>query len=145
MSSKAAAGIITAGAAAAVAAALSLSSPNSKPVLPAIPGAVQHRWSQEWICEHGTRQIRPPVSYTNRLKRSQLPPGADPHDYEEDHLIPLSVGGNPRSPNNLWPEPWPQAHAADKIEYREYREVCAGLETQAQGQKDVLDFKRRNG
>ena len=26
-------------------------------------------------------------------------------DYEEDHLIPLELGGAPRDPNNLWPEP----------------------------------------
>ena len=26
-------------------------------------------------------------------------------DYEEDHLIPLELGGSPTSPLNLWPEP----------------------------------------
>jgi hypothetical protein len=27
-------------------------------------------------------------------------------DFEEDHFIPLAVGGSPRSPKNLWPEPY---------------------------------------
>jgi len=27
-------------------------------------------------------------------------------NYEEDHFIPLEVGGNPEDPGNLWPEPW---------------------------------------
>jgi hypothetical protein len=25
--------------------------------------------------------------------------------YEEDHLIPLEIGGDPTDPRNLWPEP----------------------------------------
>jgi hypothetical protein len=48
------------------------------------------------ICRRGwTRTIRPPVSYTNDLKRRQLreyglrgPPSA----YQEDHLVSLELG-----------------------------------------------------
>jgi hypothetical protein len=39
--------------------------------------------------------------------------------YEEDHLIPLSVGGSPRSPKNLWPESYRGKFGAcvkDKLE-----------------------------
>jgi hypothetical protein len=86
---------------------------DNKPQLPTVPGAVNHTVTQRWICEHGTRTIRPPESYTNELKRTQIfalhLPGS-PSDYEEDHLIPLSLGGAPFDARNLWPEPWGQAH-----------------------------------
>src|SRR6266566_1403060 len=45
--------------------------------------------------------------------------GQDPRHYEEDHLIPLAVGGSPRSPKNLWPEPYKGkfgARVKDKLE-----------------------------
>jgi hypothetical protein len=62
------------------------------------------------ICKSGwTKTVRPPVSYTNALKRKQIAQYgyADTRlsQYEEDHLIPLEVGGAPRDPRNLWPEP----------------------------------------
>ena len=62
------------------------------------------------ICKSGwTKTVRPPVSYTNALKKKQIAQYgyADTRlsQYEEDHLIPLEVGGAPRDPRNLWPEP----------------------------------------
>jgi hypothetical protein len=62
------------------------------------------------ICKVGwTKTVRPPTSYTNALKRKQIGQygyaDTDLRDYEEDHLIPLEVGGAPRDPRNLWPEP----------------------------------------
>jgi hypothetical protein len=62
------------------------------------------------ICASGyTARIRPPASYTNRLKIVQIVEygyaDTAPSDYEEDHLISLELGGNPRDPANLWPEP----------------------------------------
>jgi hypothetical protein len=39
--------------------------------------------------------------------------------YEEDHLIPLAVGGSPRSPRNMWPEKYAGkfgARVKDKLE-----------------------------
>lgn len=113
---------------------VSLTSGGQDVVLPAIPGATQHRYSQAWICEHGTIKIR---AYPRGMESRT--------GFERDHLIPLSVGGDPRSPDNVWYEPIEQAHKSDRIEVREWREVCAGKETQAQGQADVLDFKRQYG
>ena len=80
-----------------------------------------------------TRSIRPPNSYTESLKRQQIIQyGYDDHklyDYEEDHLIPLEVGGAPRDPHNLWPEPlkgpW-NAHIKDRLETRLHTLVCRG-------------------
>jgi hypothetical protein len=60
------------------------------------------------ICRPGyTREIRPEAAYTNRIKREQLNAmgGADPKEYELDHLIPLSLGGHPNDPRNLWTQP----------------------------------------
>ena len=84
------------------------------------------------ICVSGwTKTIRPPASYTDKLKRQQMAArhltGA-PSDFEEDHLISLEIGGNPTSPMNLWPEPWNGpygAHKKDRLENRLKALVCA--------------------
>jgi hypothetical protein len=53
------------------------------------------------ICKSGwTKKIRPPVSYTNALKIKQMVQygeGGSPSDYEEDHFIPLELGGAPKN------------------------------------------------
>src|SRR5712664_1376623 len=69
-----------------------------------------------------------------------------PSHYEEDHLISLELGGNPRDQKNLWPEMWgtlnqpltsrgpfpPEivgAKAKDTVENALHTEVCAGTLT----------------
>lgn len=93
------------------------------------------------ICVPGfAKKIRPPRQYTDRLKREQparerLPGG--PRDYEEDHLIPLELGGNPRDTKNPWPEPREKtgrrlaapgtgAETKDVTEDNTKRLVCSG-------------------
>ncbi len=52
-------------------------------------------------------------------------------DYEEDHLIPLELGGAPADLHNLWPEPrrpadgW-NAEMKDGLERVLNRQVCDG-------------------
>jgi hypothetical protein len=52
-------------------------------------------------------------------------------DYEEDHLVPLDLGGVPYDPRNLWPEPraaadgW-NADVKDELEAVLARQVCSG-------------------
>jgi hypothetical protein len=100
------------------------------------PGAIDPAITQEniqsTVCVRGyTRTVRPPAHYTNKLKKKQIRQyGYDdrnPKHYEEDHLIALSIGGNPRDPRNLWPEPrkseW-NARRKDDLEYVLYRMVC---------------------
>jgi hypothetical protein len=84
---------------------------------------------------------RPPTSYTNGLKTQQLSQWnyADKNltHYEEDHRIPLEVGGDPRDPRNLWPEPYNDtwgARVKDKLETFIKRRICAGAMTLADGQ-----------
>jgi hypothetical protein len=70
---------------------------------------------------------RPPVSYTEPIKRRLLKsehlPG-DVFDYQLDHLVSLSLGGAPRSLRNLWMQPLRQAHRDDRIEEELYVRVC---------------------
>lgn len=102
------------------------------------PGAANPAVTQEnileTICVPGfTAKIRPPVSYTNALKRKQMIAygiaSASPQDVEEDHSIALTIGGDPRDPRNLWPQPrggeW-NAQKKDVLEVRLNRLVCAG-------------------
>jgi hypothetical protein len=104
---------------------------------------------QENICNPNwsTKSIRPPVNYTNRLKAEQIREYADadtnPRDYEEDHLIPLEIGGNPTDPRNLWPElydasiPDGGARSKDKVENYLHKQVCAGDITLDRAQKEI--------
>ncbi|HXH64210.1 MAG TPA: hypothetical protein VNH42_01740 [Mariprofundaceae bacterium] len=112
------------------------------------PGAVDARVNQaniwQTICVHGyTARVRPPLSYTNRLKRRQM---ADAHlpghirDYEEDHLISLELGGSPSDPRNLWPEPYAGpwgARTKDRLENRLHRLVCGGRIRLADAQQAI--------
>lgn len=92
------------------------------------------------ICVSGwTDTVRPPSSYTTGLKRQQLPAGADLSAYEEDHWIPLELGGNPREPRNLWPEPIADARRKDALETQAHRDVCAGRETLADARQAMYD------
>jgi hypothetical protein len=103
---------------------------------PDTPGATDPRITQSnifsTICVPGwSKSHRPPVSVTNALKHEQLPPGADPRQYEEDHLIPLELGGASANPKNLWPEPNDAADSwgsgkKDALENRLHSLVCDG-------------------
>ena len=86
------------------------------------------------ICVSGwTATVRPPTSYTNPLKAQGIIDygysDTSMADYEEDHLVPLELGGAPRDPNNLWPEPYygsPTATSKDGVETKLKNAVCAG-------------------
>lgn len=115
------------------------------------PGALNPAVNQgnihETVCVPGyTDTIRPPVSYTNRIKRDKIGPNADPKLYELDHVIPLSIGGHPTDPNNLWPQEWtgPRgARAKDVIERRLHRQVCGWTQptiTLREAQRQILEW-----
>jgi hypothetical protein len=124
--------------------ASSTRSPVGLPDPKRTPGSINPNVTQDnlasTICLSGwTATIRPPSAYTNALKLAQiLEYGyADraPSDYEEDHLVPLELGGAPRDPANLWPEPnkidLPDgthvgSDAKDHLENYLHRAVCAG-------------------
>jgi hypothetical protein len=101
------------------------------------------------ICRHGwTATIRPPVSYTNALKRKQMRQYGETgsmSDYQEDHLISLEIGGNPTDPRNLWPEPYPRAAEMDTIENELNSEICDGKLTLAEAQQREDTIKHTQG
>src|SRR5579859_7215299 len=130
------------------------------------PGVTNPDVTQENIKDNicsktwSTKLIRPPVTYTNTLKKHQIVEYGDtvhqpraslvnsstgktdttkcvdrsdnPACYEEDHLISLENGGNPKDPKNLWPEPYNTkgggvimgAHQKDIVEGLIHDEIC---------------------
>lgn len=116
------------------------------------PGATDGGLPETALCPVAhTSTVRPPTTYTEPLKREELgliaaPAGVPVYEvgvktlgaYELDHLISLEIGGAPRSPANLWPEPWERdaqhpdgfaqpghgAQTKDKVENELHRRVC---------------------
>ncbi|ARF59891.1 hypothetical protein B1H19_34785 [Streptomyces gilvosporeus] len=86
------------------------------------------------ICVPGwTKTVRPPASYTDALKVQQIGEygysDTSTADYEEDHLVPLELGGAPKDPKNLWPEPRngdKPAASKDEVENKLKVAVCDG-------------------
>jgi hypothetical protein len=121
------------------------------------PGAVNPAVTQAdiatTICTSGwTATVRPPESYTEALKRQQMARYGDAGplgSYEEDHLIPLEIGGSPTSPANLWPEPGASPNPKDAVENAANEAVCRGTMTLAAAQQEMaanwIDLGRQLG
>ena len=100
----------------------------------AIDSSITQSNIQQTVCRKGyTKTVRPPAYFTNKLKKSQIRQygyaDTDPKHYEEDHLIPLNIGGAPDDSRNLWPQPrnsqW-NAAKKDDLEFKLYKLVCDG-------------------
>jgi hypothetical protein len=94
------------------------------------------------ICVSGwTAKVRPAESYTENLKRQQI---ADEglsgglSAYEEDHRMPLELGGSPSDPMNLSPEHPPSPNPKDSDETSLKYEVCDGRLTLAAAQAQMV-------
>ena len=123
--------------------------PNAKVTPGVINTAVTQANIKNNICKSGwTDTVRPPVSYTDKLKATQLAGdyksyvaiwGADPKGYEEDHLISLQLGGSPTDPKNLFPEPYAgnNARKKDVVETKLKRLICDGTITLKVAQKAI--------
>lgn len=98
------------------------------------------------ICVSGwTATIRPSTSYTNALKQQGIIDygysDTNMSDYEEDHFLPLELGGAPKDPKNLWPEPHSgdeNAYSKDSVENAVKKAVCAGQATLDDAQQAML-------
>jgi hypothetical protein len=94
------------------------------------------------ICVSGwTSTVRPATDYTTPLKMEQITQlhlAGTVADYEEDHRMPLELGGDPKAPHNLSPEAHlslgGQSEAKDKDENAFKDQVCSGQETLEQAQ-----------
>lgn len=94
------------------------------------------------ICVSGyTKTVRPPSSYTDKLKVEQIKEYAyadtNPKDYEEDHLIALELGGSPTDPKNLWAELGSSPNPKDRIENLCHKLVCNGQISLSEAQKEI--------
>jgi hypothetical protein len=98
------------------------------------------------ICVSGwTATVRPSTSVTNKLKKQGIIDygytDTSMSDYEEDHFLPLELGGAPSDPGNLWPEPHagsPNSRSKDTVENAVKKAVCAGDATLAGAQDAML-------
>ncbi|MFC4907652.1 hypothetical protein [Actinomadura gamaensis] len=126
--------------------ASSLDPATTRPDPHCTPGAVNPGVTQAdvrtTVCKAGyTKKIRPPASYTSALKRRQIVEygyrDTRPSAYEEDHFIPLSLGGAPRDPKNLWPERGASPNPKDAVEFKLYKALCAGQITLAAAQHAI--------
>lgn len=143
------------GAVIAIAAATTIFNNSNAGILPnpsLTPGATNPDITQvnigQTLCNPSwsTKSIRPPSSYTTRLKVQQLAQGyaingdTNPADYEEDHFISLELGGNPTDPRNLWPESYkttPSARDKDQVENYLHQRVCAGQLSLSAAQQEI--------
>ncbi len=109
-------------------------SENGLPDRSCTPGAVTAGATRRIVCIPGYfRRTRPPVSYTEPLKRRLLAAygytGQPLSRFRLDHLIPIAIGGAPRAVANLWPERSggnDGYQAKDQIEIALARAGCAG-------------------
>ncbi|MEV7391318.1 MULTISPECIES: hypothetical protein [unclassified Streptomyces] len=98
------------------------------------------------ICVSGwTATVRPSSSYTTALKKKQIVEygytDTSTSDYEEDHFVPLELGGAPKSELNLWPEPEYGTKTAankDTVENKLKKAVCAGTVSLADAQDAIV-------
>jgi hypothetical protein len=129
----------------------SCTSANGLPDRLCTPGATNADVTQATIsitiCVTGyVAQIRPAATYTNSLKIDQMRAygyaDQSPGDFEEDHLIALELGGDPRDPKNLWPERLTGASGAlqkDRVENWAHDEICAGRMQLADAQRRMAE------
>lgn len=124
---------------------------DGKVVYCAINPAVSQGTIHSTICVSGwTSTIRPPVSYTEPLKKQMIALYANQHvgdanwtlsNTEEDHRLSLELGGAPKDPNNLAPEEHVGTSgslAKDKDENAFNRAICNGSKTLVAAQREFI-------
>ena len=87
------------------------------------------------ICVPGyTASVRPSATYTTGVKlkriRESCADASNASSYELDHVIPLTVDGQPRNIKNLVLQPWDGEDGAkkkDRLERRLQQLVCSKL------------------
>ena len=94
------------------------------------------------ICVSGwTASVRPSESYTYNLKKQQMAqeglPGST-RNYEEDHRMPLELGGAPSDVMNLSPESPPSPNPKDSNETSLKYDVCDGRMSLVQAQAQMV-------
>jgi hypothetical protein len=101
------------------------------------PGAINPAVTQDnihsTICvPEWTDKVQPAADYTAALKLRQMRDFGEtgsPQNYKEDHLIPLSLGGAPTDPKNLFPQPAAKTTEKEELEDHLHQSVCSGQMT----------------
>jgi|SRR5215469_4509039 len=83
------------------------------------------------LCDPLAFLPRPEFGYTRQAELVQLNSAGyvdkEPSHYEENHLIPIILGGAVDDQRNLWPEPYTgtwNARLKDRIDLELHRRVC---------------------
>lgn len=97
---------------------------------------------QNTICIKGwTASIRPPVSYTNRIKKKVMRAMGLPleliGDFQLDHKVPLSLGGAPYDIRNLALMDHDEAEEKDAVERCLPAAVCEGVVSLQEAQEAI--------
>lgn len=111
-------------------AALACASQAMAQSLPLNPDVTQATIDQT-ICVSGyTKTIRPPLSYTNRIKMHLMRQEGLPleliGDKILDHKISLEIGGSPDQLANFMLQDQDESHEKDRVEHCLKRAVCDG-------------------
>lgn len=108
------------------------------------PGAVRTTDLTSICHGGGTKQYRPPVTYTQQLKQQGIIEygytDTSLSSYEEDHLISLELGGDGYSPQNLWPELHTgnfNSFQKDQVENWLHQQICSGAIPVADAQHGI--------
>lgn len=108
--------------------------------------AVTQENIKETICVKGyTDKVRPSSHQVRKIKLQIIGHGADTSLYELDHFIPLSIGGSPRSLDNLWVQTWEgtcNARDKDRLEIALHKSVCRGAITLKEAQRSVIYWRK---
>jgi hypothetical protein len=119
------------------------------------PGAIDPEVTEanikESICKSShftwTEGHAPPVSFLESIAQEQIQQygysDTNIKHYQMDHLIPLSLGGHPTDPKNIWPQALIAKWSARRKDYLEevmHAKVCKG----EIGLKEAQDLFRTN-
>ena len=105
---------------------------------------------QQTICVPGyTASVRPPYYVTSVIKKRLLEARGmtwdDAKNVELDHIISLSIGGEPgdaEHTSNFQLQPWPEAKRKDRLELVEMQCVCDGIVTLDEARKDMENWEQ---
>lgn len=109
----------------------------------AVNPAVTPATLRQTICRSGwSATVRPPLSYTSRVKRAAIAAygdyaGSAMGGYELDHLVSLALGGAPWDVRNLWPEHPASTNPKDGVENAAHRAVCNGTLSLTAAQRGI--------
>lgn len=120
---------------------LAVTSAFAEPIGALNPNVTQ-RNIDSTICLSGyTKTIRPSSSYTSKVKRKLIGIDGDMSKYELDHFVPLSIGGSPKSIDNLWAQSWDgtcNAKDKDRLEKALQQSVCYGVISLKEAQDSIV-------